>query len=29
MGTEFFIRRGVPSHHRDDDIFAGLAASGW
>jgi LmbE family N-acetylglucosaminyl deacetylase len=28
MGTEFFIRRGVPSHHRDDDVFAGLAASG-
>jgi LmbE family N-acetylglucosaminyl deacetylase len=21
MGTEFFIRRGVPSHHRDDDVF--------
>ena len=26
MGTEFFIRRGVPSDHRDDDIFAGLDA---
>jgi len=26
MGTEFFIRRGVPSGHRDDDIFAGLDA---
>jgi LmbE family N-acetylglucosaminyl deacetylase len=25
MGTEYFIRRGVPSHHRDDDIFAGVA----
>ncbi|MBN2622402.1 MAG: PIG-L family deacetylase [Acidimicrobiales bacterium] len=24
MGTEYFIRRGVPSTHRDDDIFAGL-----
>ncbi len=24
MGTEFFIRRGVPSDHRDEDIFAGL-----
>lgn len=24
MGTEFFIRRGVPSDHRDDDVFAGL-----
>lgn len=24
MGTEFFIRRGVPPDHRDDDIFAGL-----
>ncbi len=28
MGTEFFIRRGVPPQHRDDDVFAGLAASG-
>lgn len=27
MGTEFFIRRGVPPHHRDDDIFAGLTAA--
>jgi LmbE family N-acetylglucosaminyl deacetylase len=26
MGTEFFIRRGVPSDHRDDDVFAGLDA---
>jgi LmbE family N-acetylglucosaminyl deacetylase len=26
MGTEFFIRRGVPSTHRDDDVFAGLPA---
>jgi LmbE family N-acetylglucosaminyl deacetylase len=25
MGTEFFIRRGVPSDHRDDDVFAGRA----
>lgn len=24
MGTEFFIRRGVPSDQRDDDVFAGL-----
>ena len=24
MGTEYFIRRGVPAGHRDDDIFAGL-----
>ena len=24
MGTEFFIRRGVPAGHRDDDVFAGL-----
>jgi LmbE family N-acetylglucosaminyl deacetylase len=23
MGTEFFIRRGVPSDHRDDHVFAG------
>jgi LmbE family N-acetylglucosaminyl deacetylase len=22
MGTEYFIRRGVPSDHRDDDVFA-------
>jgi LmbE family N-acetylglucosaminyl deacetylase len=27
MGTEFFIRRGVPSDHRDDDVFAGLVAA--
>jgi LmbE family N-acetylglucosaminyl deacetylase len=25
MGTEYFIRRGVPSDHRDDDVFAGVA----
>jgi LmbE family N-acetylglucosaminyl deacetylase len=25
MGTEYFIRRGVPSDHRDDDVFAGQA----
>jgi LmbE family N-acetylglucosaminyl deacetylase len=25
MGTEYFIRRGVPADHRDDDVFAGLA----
>ncbi len=24
MGTEFFIRRGAPAGHRDDDVFAGL-----
>jgi LmbE family N-acetylglucosaminyl deacetylase len=24
MGTEFFIRRGVPAGHRDDDVFAGV-----
>ena len=24
MGTEYFIRRGVPSDHRDDDVFAGV-----
>jgi LmbE family N-acetylglucosaminyl deacetylase len=23
FGTEWFIRRGVPSDHRDDDVFAG------
>ena len=28
MGTEYFIRRGVPSDHRDDDVFAGVDASG-
>jgi LmbE family N-acetylglucosaminyl deacetylase len=28
MGTEFFIRRGVPSDHRDDDIFGGPAGNG-
>ncbi len=27
MGTEFFIRRGAPSDHRDEDIFAGLDAA--
>jgi LmbE family N-acetylglucosaminyl deacetylase len=26
MGTEYFIRHGVPSTHRDDDIFVGLTA---
>src|SRR5690606_36764217 len=26
MGTEHFIRRGAPSDHRDDDVFAGLDA---
>ena len=25
FGFEWFIRHGVPSHHRDDDLFAGLA----
>ncbi|HET6663306.1 MAG TPA: PIG-L family deacetylase [Acidimicrobiales bacterium] len=24
MGTEFFIRRGVPAGHRDHDVFAGV-----
>jgi hypothetical protein len=24
FGSEWFIRRGVPSHHRDDDLFADL-----
>jgi LmbE family N-acetylglucosaminyl deacetylase len=24
MGTEYFIRRGVPSDHRDDDVFTGV-----
>ena len=24
MGTEYFIRRGVPSDHRDEDVFAGV-----
>jgi LmbE family N-acetylglucosaminyl deacetylase len=24
MGTEYFIRRGVPPDHRDDDVFAGV-----
>ena len=24
MGTEYFIRRGVPPGHRDDDVFAGF-----
>jgi len=28
MGTEYFIRRGVPSDHRDDDVFAGVDGSG-
>jgi LmbE family N-acetylglucosaminyl deacetylase len=28
MGTEFFIRRGVPAGHRDDDIFPGQVAGG-
>ena len=28
MGTEYFIRRGVPSAHRDDDVFAGLDGVG-
>jgi hypothetical protein len=27
MGTEYFIRRGVPSDHRDDDVFAGVDGS--
>jgi LmbE family N-acetylglucosaminyl deacetylase len=24
LGTEYFIRRGVPDGHRDDDVFAGF-----
>jgi LmbE family N-acetylglucosaminyl deacetylase len=28
MGTEYFIRRGVPADHRDDDVFAGVDGSG-
>ena len=24
MGTEYFIRRGVPADHRDVDVFAGV-----
>jgi LmbE family N-acetylglucosaminyl deacetylase len=27
MGTEFFIRRGVPAGHRDHDVFAGVEAA--
>jgi LmbE family N-acetylglucosaminyl deacetylase len=27
MGTEFFIRRGAPPGHRDDDVFAGVDAA--
>jgi LmbE family N-acetylglucosaminyl deacetylase len=27
FGSEWFIRRGVPSHHRDHDLFAGLDRS--
>jgi LmbE family N-acetylglucosaminyl deacetylase len=27
MGTEYFIRRGAPPGHRDDDVFAGLDAA--
>ena len=27
MGTEFFIRRGVPPGHRDDDVFAGVESA--
>jgi LmbE family N-acetylglucosaminyl deacetylase len=26
LGTEFYIRRGVPAGHRDDDVFAGVHA---
>ena len=25
LSTEFYIRRGVPAGHRDDDLFAGVA----
>jgi LmbE family N-acetylglucosaminyl deacetylase len=27
MGTEFFIRRGVPAGHRDHDVFAGVESA--
>ena len=27
MGTEYFIRRGVPADHRDDDVFAGVTGA--
>jgi LmbE family N-acetylglucosaminyl deacetylase len=26
LGTEWYVRRGVPSSHRDDDVFAGVTA---
>src|SRR5690606_6508111 len=28
VGTEFYIRRGMPSTHRDDDVFAGTGLAG-
>jgi LmbE family N-acetylglucosaminyl deacetylase len=28
LGTEFYIRRGVPAGHHDDDVFAGVASAG-
>jgi LmbE family N-acetylglucosaminyl deacetylase len=27
MGTEFYIRRGVPAGHRDHDVFAGVESA--
>jgi hypothetical protein len=27
LGTEWYIRRGVPSDHRDDDVFAGVGGA--
>jgi LmbE family N-acetylglucosaminyl deacetylase len=27
LGREFYIRRGVPNGHRDDDVFAGIDAA--
>jgi LmbE family N-acetylglucosaminyl deacetylase len=28
VGTEFYIRRGVPAGHRDDDLLAGIVGAG-
>jgi hypothetical protein len=27
LGKEFYIRRGAPPGHRDDDVFAGVPVS--
>jgi hypothetical protein len=27
LSTEFYIRRGVPAGHHDDDLFAGVATA--